>query len=311
MSRVILADFSALCGVVRTAAVGHILRRSDSAKANRVPHAAACWWLAEQKGWGATPKDPKDSFVAWHPIAATVADHPQCQMVAIGAGGEVLVDGKGDFHEERIHDPKRIEPHRRGALLGAGAVGGKAYAVGMGRAVYRRDDAHRWTAVDGGLIQPMGQTTPVGLCAIDGFAETELYAAGISGEIWTGAANAWRRIASPTDVILSAVVCAGDGQAYIGGHAGVLLRGRGEAWAVVAAGAVADDISALAWHAGRLFVATAEAVLELRGDALVPTAFGADRPATVGQLSARDGVLWSIGAKDIMQHDGTRWTRID
>ena len=34
-------------------------------------------------------------------------------------------------------------------------------------------------------------------------------------------------------------------------------------------------------------------------------------PKTCYRLSADDGVLWSIGAKDVLAFDGKTWTRIN
>jgi len=36
-----------------------------------------------------------------------------------------------------------------------------------------------------------------------------------------------------------------------------------------------------------------------------------DKPATCLRLTAADGVMWSIGAKDVLSFDGKTWTRID
>ncbi|MNG31651.1 hypothetical protein D3C84_1174960 [compost metagenome] len=46
-------------------------------------------------------------------------------------------------------------------------------------------------------------------------------------------------------------------------------------------------------------------------DKLLAVDFGEDSPNSCYHLSAADGVLWSIGGKDIMAFDGNNWTRID
>jgi hypothetical protein len=52
-------------------------------------------------------------------------------------------------------------------------------------------------------------------------------------------------------------------------------------------------------------------VFRLDGDRLARVDFGEDKPSSYFALSSADGILWSIGPKDIMAFDGQLWTRID
>ena len=72
-----------------------------------------------------------------------------------------------------------------------------------------------------------------------------------------------------------------------------------------------EDIWNLCWFADRLFIATTKGLFVLDQETVRPVDFVGDTPDTTYHLSARDGILWSIGAKDIMQYDGATWTRID
>ncbi|MGV8644372.1 hypothetical protein ACV35T_33540, partial [Pseudomonas aeruginosa] len=49
----------------------------------------------------------------------------------------------------------------------------------------------------------------------------------------------------------------------------------------------------------------------LVGGHLKEVDFGDEQPQRCFHLSAADGVLWSIAAKDIFSFDGQQWTRID
>jgi hypothetical protein len=61
---------------------------------------------------------------------------------------------------------------------------------------------------------------------------------------------------------------------------------------------------------GRLFVASTHVIYELKDGAPMPFDFGrGDYPRTY-HLSATDGIMGSIGAKDIFEYDGKAWTRI-
>ncbi|MFH4032213.1 hypothetical protein WAI50_20455, partial [Acinetobacter baumannii] len=60
-----------------------------------------------------------------------------------------------------------------------------------------------------------------------------------------------------------------------------------------------------------LYVSSATAVYTLVGGHLKEVDFGDEQPQRCFHLSAADGVLWSIAAKDIFSFDGQQWTRID
>jgi hypothetical protein len=76
-------------------------------------------------------------------------------------------------------------------------------------------------------------------------------------------------------------------------------------------GITEEDFWGIAWYAGRLFLSTMRLVYALVNGSLQQVDFGAEAPRTCFQLSAADGVLWSIGAKDVMSYDGSTWARID
>jgi len=307
-----LEDFSAVCGAVRMREVGHILMTGDGTDLVEIPHAYAQMWISDDNSWGTTTNSPSDSKVFWLPLSATVCDHPQCQMVAIGAWGNVLIDGKGDFHEETIRDQDTAPIERKGKLLRVRGIGQRAYAVGMGRQVYRRDDAHRWTPIDQGVLAAPDDMRLIGFNGIDGFTEEDVYAAGLQGEVWHYNGRKWKQLDSPTNCILNDVICAGDGQVYACGDEGFLLRGRGDQWSIISDEAFRQDIWNLCWFADRLFIATTQGVFFLNDQGQAkPVDFGGDTSNTTYHLSARDGIMWSIGAKDIMQFDGITWTRID
>ncbi len=310
---------SAVGGAVRFAHLGHIVFTIDAVDIDERQHGLTAVFNSKENAWG---KSPGDRTISWLPLSATVCDHPQCQMVAIGAWGNVLVDGKGDFHEELIHDHDKVPPERRGKLLRVRGIGRRAYAVGMGRMVYRRDDVNRWTAIDQGCLA--GSTKPkakndveaykamlVGFNGIDGFSEDDIYAAGLQGELWHRDAKKWRQLDSPTNAILNDVICAGDGQVYACGDRGLLVQGRADQWRIASDPAFTIDIWNLCWFAGKLYLATLKGLFVREGNKIVPVDFGDDDPDTTCHLSARDGIMWSIGAKDIMQFDGKSWTRID
>ena len=250
----------------------------------------------------------------WSCVDICIVKVPIEQAVHLGSWGEVHCQGSQDEHEEKIGSGGNV-PSKRGPLRAASAISGRAYAVGMGRQVYRRDGRDQWTAIDEQIRPAKGDTKPYGFDTIAGFSETDIYAAGRYGEVFHYNGKTWTKLPVPTDQIITHACCAGDGNVYLCGRNGLLLKGRNEEWKVIAHGK-RDDLWNLAWFNDRLYVVTMKAVFwlseEADGDYLNDVEWtNGDKPKTCLRLSAADGVLWSIGAKDVLSFDGTTWTRID
>lgn len=245
---------------------------------------------------------------AWHTASITICKYPHEQMLAMSAHGEIRLFGSGLDSEELISTPDG-SPETRGLLRKVRNIGQRAYAVGMNRQVYRRDGEGLWVCLDQ-AIRPAPSEVK-GFEAVDGFAENDLYAAGWDGEIWHFNATSWQVCPSPTNLVLTSLLCAADDQVYAAGQRGLLLKGRQSSWQFIEQEAMRDDIWDLAWFEGQLYVATYRGLYSLVNEQLVPVDFGDERPTSFYHLSAADGVLWSFGAKDIMAFDGSRWQRID
>ena len=252
----------------------------------------------------------ENNELEWSVVGVTVVKEPMRQGLLLGMWGEVLCIGSGDTHTEVITPVKK-----RGPLLSTFTVGGRAYAVGMGRQVYRRDGRDQWTAIDEQIRPAKDDAKPYGFDTIAGFSESDIYAAGRYGEVFHFDGKTWTRLPVPTDQIITHACCAGDGKVYLCGRNGLLLKGRGAEWKVIDHGK-RDDCWNLCWFDGRLYVATMKDVFwlseEADGDYLNDVDWtNGDKPATCLRLSVADGVMWSIGAKDVLSFDGTTWTRID
>jgi hypothetical protein len=180
----------------------------------------------------------------------------------------------------------------------------------MMRQVYRRDGEHSWTAIDRGM-RASRKSRVCGFEAIDGFSKKEVYAAGYRGEIWRYDGKTWRQVDSPTEYLLSNLLCAGDETAYACGQNGLLLRGRRDRWEIVEHSSTKQDLWGLAWYQGKLYLSSTRQIFTLKKGKLETIRTGKDNPLTAYHLSARDGLLWSIGAKDVMSFNGKKWVRID
>ena len=250
-----------------------------------------------------------DEPLEWSVTSSAWVTLPLKQSVGLGRYGTVYFAGGGDAHEEVVRDGENSIASR-GLLCHVRAIDGKAYAVGMDRQVYRRDDANTWTCIDTGC-RPKKKGKIVGFMCIDGFNANDIFAAGVGGDLWHSDGTNWTKIDVPTNLILQNIVCAGDGKVYICGQMGLLIVGRGDTWTVIEHGVTEDAFWGIAWFKDKLYLSTMNEVYVWDGNALKPVAWGKDRPDTCYHLTACPDEMWSIGAKDLMAFDGTKWKRIE
>lgn len=298
-----MAKTSPLKGlVIRSAAVrlpdtGYIIAADPKREQSDEPHAILFRWRAGQFTRGDRNYNAHSLCVVTHPETGYVEVSGQGYYSFQHASG---LDG-GDIFDDSVPPPKR---RRTASFRSVAAIDGKAHAVGLRGLVYRFDNIGRWTRIDDGLPETFN------IQAIDGFSATDLYAVGRQGMLWQFDGNVWSERELPTDANLTCVKCAGDGQVYVGGHRGVLIRGRDATWAVVDQRETNDDLWDIEWFGRQVYVSTMHAVYRLTGDALVTVDFGDDPPRSCYQLSAAKGVMWSNGEFDIFAFDGRKWSRV-
>lgn len=236
----------------------------------------------------------------WSSVAVCVVKQPAEKLIAVGHDGEVFTYVGGVANDERIQP----EPM---ALRNLGVIDGLAYACGMNREVFRRDGENHWTP-----ISAPGSTETSGFEAIDGFSANELYAVGWNGEIWQRTDNTWTSHSGLTNLILTAVCCAGNQSVYACGQNGTLIQGRNEAWQLVELNGFSQDFWDIHWFDGQLFLATMQKLYTYDdANGLLPVDFGDDAPTSCYRLTSAEGVLWSVGSDDVFSFDGQQWLRVD
>lgn len=240
------------------------------------------------------------SKTMWDSTAIAVARKPNEKMVLVGQDGDVCTYVGGKSKKEKLKPRPTL-------IRNANTVDDLVVACGMGRQVYLRTGEKKWKAMNG---PAPAEGEAAGFEAIDGFALDDLFAVGWNGEIWNYDGKAWHERPSPSDLILTAVCCAGDGKVYAAGQDGTLLRGREGAFEAVSI-PVGVDLWDLCWFNNKLYVATMSELFTVDGTKVEPVDFGERAPDSCYSLTAYDGVLWSIGETDVASFDGTTWTHYD
>jgi len=280
-------------GVVRSSSVSYVLSEDSDIMDEGAAHTVLLTW--KNGKW-------LRHVVDWIANSVCVRQTPIEQVVMIGEDGEFLVGGGGgNLIEGEI---PLDEGGKRGPLRSVRAIEGVPYAVGMGGVVFRQDKPDFWVRIDKGI--PKSQH----LESIAGFSSDDIYAVGRKGVVWHFDKGKWHRIVSPTNVILTSVCCADDGNVYACGLNGTLIKGRGNDWQVIEQQDVDLDIWDVEWFKGKLYISTMMCVYELEGENL-KYVFDKNQPKTTYHLSSSDEVMWSIGGRDIMEFDGKCWNRIE
>jgi len=284
-------------GCVRRPDLGYLIAADPRRERRDEPHAVTIKWKA-----GAITRG--EAKFGAH--SACLVESPEAGLLVAADSGIYSLESRSGLAVGEIFrdsQPRLKEP-KFGSLRSVCAIAGTGYAVGFQGTVLRLENPRLWTRLDDGLPRDFD------IEAMDGFGSAELYAVGFNGALWQFDRRRWIRRDLPTNATLNAVKCGGDGTVYIGGKGGIVVRGRGDTWALVEQDATTEDVWDLEWFEDALYASTMLGVFRLNGDALGEVDFGADEPETTYHLSAAPGVLWSIGDKDVMAFDGKTWTRV-
>jgi len=247
-------------------------------------------------------------FIHNNVTAQCTIHKPRRQTLSLCVDGVIHIDSDDGSRTEHV-DPGEAGPNLRRWMWDIRPIGGSVYAVGMLRMVYKRGDDERWVRFSQGLEIRSPDEVDAGLRSIDGISEDSVYAVGLHGEIWHCNGERWTRRESPTNVRLERVRCFGPALAYACGGAGIILRAENDQWSVVEQDETKETFWDMAFFAGRLFLATTEALYVLSANQqLSKIDIPVGRPVATNYLAANKRTLWSVGGRDILVFNGDRWT---
>ncbi len=252
----------------------------------------------------------KDRVVAAAPVAIASATGKKPSVLSLGYWGELYeVDASG-ARESSIAKSLRRSERSFGPMRGLCSVGEFFFAVGMGRVAFVRTGDGSWKDISPADDED-ASVDPIGFQAVAGGRQDDVYAVGFGGDIWHFDGERFNPSVSPTNMLLNAVHVTPNGTVLIAGKAGILLIGRDGMWDRIEHDATDLEFFSLQWFQEHLYLATTQAVFLLEGDTIELVDFGEAGPATCFHLFESGGTLWSVGAKDILRFDGSRWTRIE
>lgn len=294
--------YSITTGTVRYSDLAYLLTTNDEVIADGYASSLIFDWDRGQ--WAA-------GSVNWLACSGTVCHVPAERFIVLGTDGSINVSGGGEVKEEPPIRPAGIDPRKRGPLREIrGIAKGRAYVVGTCRQAYVRESEGQWRCIDQSAQGGDMPITDTCFESIDGFDEQDIYTVGWDGEIWKYDGARFTQLTSPTNLALYKVRCAADGYVYACGQLGILLRGRNDRWEIIDHESTTEDLWGMEFFDGHLYLSSTHFVYRLEGEKLQAVDFGDDVPATCYHLSAADGIMWSIGPKDVMGFNGTAWKRV-
>ncbi|WP_127958454.1 hypothetical protein [Serratia microhaemolytica] len=185
-------------------------------------------------------------------------------------------------------------------------INGYAYAVGLRRAIYKRPEIGYWVKLDAGFPED-DMESDQGFVDLDAFNEQDIYAVGNSGDIWHYNGSIWTQCGFPSNETLSSVVCAPDGQVYVGGMGGNLWVGRQHSWRCVYQGDSALEWNEMRWFQDQLWLCSDYELKVWNGKQMTIPVHNGEELDLFGHIDARDGVLLVASAYSVDLFDGTEW----
>ncbi len=170
-----------------------------------------------------------------------------------------------------------------------------------------RTDKNQWTCLDTTAQVYEKDEEKYDKCfeSVAGFSDDEVYCAGWEGDLWRYDGKKFRKIDLGIKNHLTKIRTASDGLIYGCGMAGIIIKGRGNQWEVIET--EHEDLWGIIEFNNTIYVSSLYAVYKLVDKELIPIDFGNDiEPGSCYHLSAADGIMWSIGGKDVLEFDGNR-----
>lgn len=206
--------------------------------------------------------------------------------------------------------PLQVARLRGGTMLQLRDWGDMQFACGMNGQVYASRNGS-WSAFDAGLYSDRRSVDSEQLRDIGGLPGTRLLTIGTHGSVHEYHGR-WLRRDLPTSANLEQLCLDSDGQVWIAGANGLLIRsGDVETWDILESG-TEQSFWGISAFGGELFVSSLEQLWRVDRTAGQVTSVDADTvwPLTTYRLRASETDLWSIGPDDVARFDGQRWHRI-
>jgi hypothetical protein len=206
-------------------------------------------------------------------------------------------------------------------------IAGEAYIAGFLRKVFKRTGVYQWVDLTDEQQHPNlfrelaeikkrgGKYSSIntGFSAIDGFAANDIYAGGDRGDTWHYDGHQWQIVDIPGNFNIKTITCAEDGNVYIAGYSGGVIKGRGDDWEIIEPDSGYVFYSS-AWFQGKLYLGGyISGLYILEGNKIERYKFttpGRKQYSFNGGVASSEDALVLYGDQQVLVYDGKTWEEI-
>lgn len=298
------------CGILKPDMLGFSLVWSSEEDSRNSDDAGYYFVHHLPDGSGEPPQDKHVAFKG-DTRRRIAVDHTEQELIMVAQGRNVFRHNRNGGRSERQLTRDEIVIARNIRF-----IGDHFYMVGAFRRILRRDGIDQWTDITGQLHSDLSinEKDDWGFEDVDGFDESELYAVGGRGDGWRFDGKDWHPLNLPTDVDLSSVCCAEDGQVYIGGSMHTVIRGRHDRWEVIHSAATNRGFGQILSYQGQALAIDewGGAIYVISGSPVGPLDTGDFELPPAGALCMATGygMLLMAGSGSAALFDGASWRRL-
>ncbi len=313
-------------GVAIEANAMHAATQLESLDPDEVTHTrmSTYWPATQDRPFGYF--DVEDNIVSVH--AYKVLPDDKKRYVGLSQHGTAyFVRGSTrEIRPEVLPGAGFLEGNFGGLMSHLREIGGQLWACGQRGQVFRRFAQDDWRHADQGLHVPLNPADYEGraeelaakmsegpmLNCIDGTSADDVYAVGDQGLLAHYDGKVWKRVPLNTDEHLQWVRCYGPDEVWACGYNGTVLKGNARQ-GFKDVSSVDDNLTwvCLTKFNDKVYLSAEEGLYVYDGKKIARVKTGLKPELQdAWRVDHADGVLWSIGVKDLARFDGRRWERI-
>ncbi|MCZ8879686.1 hypothetical protein PS051_18610 [Escherichia albertii] len=195
-------------------------------------------------------------------------------------------------------------------------IGQHLYVCGDNNQVYRRSSTGNWEHIDHGIFQELSPENWTFLSDIDGLSENDIYAVGYKGALYHYNGQQWSHPHHNVDNEKLTKICIkSEDVIYVVGDNGTILIGNyKDGFKDISAVNDINKYTDIVYFGNSFYLASNKGMFTLDPLTNIVKSYHTDLDIDLRdthKLSVKDGVLWSIGNRDIAWFDGQHWTRVD